>query len=46
MDFAAADPDMIADAMVRAISFPSRPKPVEADGAGKAAGMISELLQA
>lgn len=44
MDFAAATPDMIADAMTRAISGPNAPKAVEADGARKAARMISELL--
>jgi pimeloyl-ACP methyl ester carboxylesterase/predicted glycosyltransferase len=46
MDYAASSPDMIADAMVRALSNPNRPKPVEADGAAKAARMISELLRA
>jgi predicted glycosyltransferase len=46
MDFAAASPDMIADAMMQAVASPNRPKPVEADGAGKAARMISELLNA
>jgi pimeloyl-ACP methyl ester carboxylesterase/predicted glycosyltransferase len=44
MDFATATPDMIADAMTRAISSPNAPKPVEADGARQAARMISELL--
>ncbi|MBR1124248.1 alpha/beta fold hydrolase [Bradyrhizobium lablabi] len=46
MDFSASTPDMIADAMAQALSSPNRPKPVEADGAGKAARMISELLTA
>jgi pimeloyl-ACP methyl ester carboxylesterase len=44
MDFAASTPDMIADAMTRAVSSPNAPKPVEADGARSAARMISELL--
>jgi hypothetical protein len=44
MDFAASTPNMIADAMTRAVSNPNAPKPVEADGARRAARMISELL--
>ena len=44
MDFAASTPDMIADAVVLALSRPSNPRPVEADGPGKAAAMIAELL--
>ena len=46
MDFAASTPDIIADAMMRALCSPNQPKPVEADGAAKAARMISELLAA
>jgi pimeloyl-ACP methyl ester carboxylesterase/predicted glycosyltransferase len=44
MDFASATPDSIAEAMVTAISSPNRPKPVESDGAAKAARMIGDLL--
>ena len=46
MDFAASTPDMIADAMMLAVSSPNAPQPVEADGARRAARMISELLTA
>jgi pimeloyl-ACP methyl ester carboxylesterase/predicted glycosyltransferase len=44
MDYATATPDMIARAMVAALDHPSRFKPVEADGALRAAKMLSELL--
>ena len=44
MDFVGATPDMIADAMVQALSTPNKPKPVETDGASRAARMIAELL--
>ncbi len=44
MDFAASTPDMIADAMMLALSSPDKPNPVEADGARRAARMIAELL--
>ncbi|WP_065755582.1 alpha/beta hydrolase [Bradyrhizobium paxllaeri] len=44
MDFASSTPDMIADAMMSAVSRPDQPKPVEADGARRAAAMIGELL--
>jgi predicted glycosyltransferase len=44
MDFAAASPDMIADAMTLALSGSGKPNPVEADGARHAARMIAELL--
>ncbi|OCK55359.1 alpha/beta hydrolase [Bradyrhizobium sp. LMTR 3] len=44
MDFASSTPDVIADAMMLAMSRPDRPKPVEADGARRAAAMIGELL--
>ena len=40
MDFAAATPDMIADAMMLALPGSGKPNPVEADGARKAAAMI------
>ena len=45
MDFAASTPDMIADAMMLALSGSGKPKPVEADGARRAARMIAELLE-
>ncbi|KRR03830.1 alpha/beta hydrolase [Bradyrhizobium valentinum] len=45
MDFAASTPDMIADAMMLALSRSDKPKPVEADGARRAARMIAELLE-
>jgi len=44
MDFAASTPEMIADAVALALSRPNNPKPVEADGPGKAAAMIAALL--
>ena len=44
MEFAASTPDMIADAMMLALSSPDKPNPVEADGARRAARMIAELL--
>jgi predicted glycosyltransferase len=44
MDFAASTPDMIADAMMLALSRSAKPNPVEADGARRAARMIAELL--
>jgi pimeloyl-ACP methyl ester carboxylesterase/predicted glycosyltransferase len=44
MDFSTSTPEMIADAVVLALSRPSNPTPVEADGPGKAAAMIAELL--
>jgi pimeloyl-ACP methyl ester carboxylesterase/predicted glycosyltransferase len=44
MDYATATPDMIARAMVAALDRSSRFKPVEADGAMRAAKMLSELL--
>ena len=45
MDFAASTPDMIADAMMLALSGSGKPNPVEADGARRAARMIAELLE-
>jgi hypothetical protein len=45
MDFAASTPDMIADAMMLALSGSGMPNPVEADGARRAARMIAELLE-
>ena len=44
MEFATSTPDMIAEAMVAALAAPTRFKPVEADGAARAAGMLADLL--
>jgi len=44
MDFASSTPDMIADAMVAALQAPIRSKPVETDGAARAARMVAELI--
>lgn len=44
LDFATSTPDLIAQAMVDALAAPSRVKPVEADGAVRAARMLSDLL--
>jgi len=44
MDYATATPDMIADAMVAALREPTRFKPVEADGAARAARMLTEIV--
>lgn len=44
MEFATTTPDMIAEAMVAALKSPVRPRPVEADGAARAARMLAELL--
>ena len=44
MDYATASPDMIADAMVTALREPTRFKPVEAEGAARAARMLAEIL--
>ncbi len=44
MDYATATPDLIADAMVAALRDRARFKPVEAEGAARAARMIAELL--
>jgi pimeloyl-ACP methyl ester carboxylesterase/predicted glycosyltransferase len=43
MEFATSTPDMIADAMVAALSMPAF-APVEADGAARAARMLADLL--
>ena len=43
MDFDAATPDAIAEAMMAALRGP-RPRPVEAGVAARVAGMIAELL--
>jgi len=44
MIYAESDPDAIAAAMVEELARPRRFLPVEADGAGRAAAMLSELL--
>jgi UDP-N-acetylglucosamine:LPS N-acetylglucosamine transferase len=44
MAFATSTPEMIADAIVDTLRSPARPKPVEADGAARAARMLAELL--
>jgi len=44
MEFATSTPDMIADAMVAALQVPTRFKPVEAEGAARAARMLADLL--
>ncbi len=44
MDFDSSDPDTIAAAMVEELGSPVDYRPVESDGASRAAGMIAELL--
>jgi pimeloyl-ACP methyl ester carboxylesterase/predicted glycosyltransferase len=44
MEFATSTPDMIADAMIAALGKTSSFKPVEADGAARAARMLADLL--
>ena len=44
LDYDTANPDVIADALVAALRTSPRMMPVEADGAVRAARMISELL--
>ena len=44
MDYATADPDAIARAMIEALGTPAGFRPVEADGAERAARMLAELL--
>ncbi|MBM3548639.1 MAG: alpha/beta fold hydrolase [Alphaproteobacteria bacterium] len=44
MEFATSTPEMIAEAMIDALRTPTRFKPVEADGAAKAARMLAALL--
>jgi hypothetical protein len=44
MDYATATPDVIAEAMIEALRTPAGFRPVEADGAARAARMIAELL--
>jgi pimeloyl-ACP methyl ester carboxylesterase/predicted glycosyltransferase len=44
MDYASMTPDGLADAMVETLATPPASRPVEADGAARAAGMIAEML--
>ena len=44
MDFATTDPESLADAIVRALSTPVRSRPVETDGAARAARLVADLL--
>jgi hypothetical protein len=44
MEFATSAPDMIAEAMIAELQKPARFKPVEADGAVRAARLLAELL--
>jgi pimeloyl-ACP methyl ester carboxylesterase/predicted glycosyltransferase len=44
MEFATSTPDMIAEAMIAELQKPTRFKPVEADGAVRAARLLAELL--
>jgi pimeloyl-ACP methyl ester carboxylesterase/predicted glycosyltransferase len=44
MTFATSTPDMIAEAMVGALRAPAKFKPVEADGAVRAARMLADLV--
>ena len=44
MEFATSTPDLIADSMVTALKRPAQFKPVEADGAARAARMLAELV--
>jgi hypothetical protein len=44
MDFATSTPEVIAEAMLAELQKPARFKPVEADGAERAARMLAELL--
>jgi predicted glycosyltransferase len=44
MDYATATPDLIAGAMVETLRAPAAFKPVEADGANRAARLLAELI--
>ena len=44
MEFATSTPDVIADAMVAALSMQPNFNPVEADGAARAARMLADLI--
>ena len=44
MEFATSTPEMIADAMIAALSAPTQFEPVEAEGAARAARMLADLI--
>jgi pimeloyl-ACP methyl ester carboxylesterase/predicted glycosyltransferase len=44
MEFATSTPDSIAEAMLAAVHAPTRSRPVEADGAARAARMLADLI--
>jgi len=44
MDYATATPEAIADAMVAALKRPTTFRPVESDGAMRAARMLADIL--
>ena len=44
MDYAVADPDAVAAAMVEELGRTVRPLPVETDGAARVAAHLSELF--
>jgi pimeloyl-ACP methyl ester carboxylesterase len=44
MDYATATPDLIAEAMVETLRAPAAFRPVEADGANRAARLLAELI--
>jgi pimeloyl-ACP methyl ester carboxylesterase/predicted glycosyltransferase len=44
LEFATATPDTIAEAMLAELEAPRRPRPVEADGATRAARMLADLI--
>jgi pimeloyl-ACP methyl ester carboxylesterase/predicted glycosyltransferase len=44
MDYAASDPDLIAEAMASELGRPMDYRPVETDGAARAAALIAELV--
>ncbi len=44
MDYLSSDPDSLAATMVEELARPVHFRPVEADGAARAAAMLAELL--
>jgi pimeloyl-ACP methyl ester carboxylesterase/predicted glycosyltransferase len=44
MEFARSTPDTIAEAMLATVHAPARSRPVEADGAARAARMLADLI--
>jgi len=44
MEYETSTPEVIAEAMVATLATPTKFKPVEADGAQRAAHMIAELI--